>query len=83
MTQLQTPIAAEANFEETLLRELIAADLLSEESADRARRAHERTNNSMVDILARLGLCADRPGKKRKAGTKIVGTFVGIGRANS
>jgi general secretion pathway protein E len=60
MTQMESQIAAEASFEETLLRELIAEELLSEESADRARRAHARTNSSVVDVLVRLGLCAER-----------------------
>ena len=60
MTQLETQIAAETSFEETLLRELVAGDLLSEENADRARRAHARTNSSVVDVLVRLGLCAER-----------------------
>ncbi len=60
MTQLESRIAAETSFEETLLRELIAGDLLSEDGADRARRAHARTDNSIVDILVRLGLCAER-----------------------
>ncbi len=50
----------EANFEEKLLRELIDARLLTEESADRARRAHARATGSVVDVLVRLGLCAER-----------------------
>lgn len=47
-------------FEQSLLSALESAGALSEESAERARRAHARTRGSLVDILIRLGLCEEK-----------------------
>jgi general secretion pathway protein E len=52
--------AEDALFEERLLGYLLAADALSVESAERARRAHARAGSSVVDILIRLGLCEEK-----------------------
>jgi len=51
---------AGAAFEQSLLSSLESAGALSEESAERARRAHARTRGSLVDILIRLGLCEEK-----------------------
>ena len=47
-------------FERSLLRALRSADALSEESAERAARAHKRAGGGLVDILVRLGLCEEK-----------------------
>jgi general secretion pathway protein E len=47
-------------FEQSLLSSLESTGALSEESAERARRAHARTRGSLVDILIRLGLCEEK-----------------------
>jgi general secretion pathway protein E len=48
------------HFEKTLLAVLVADGLLDEEAAERAMRAYERTQGSLIDVLVRLGLCAER-----------------------
>jgi len=50
----------ERAFGERLLVALEAAGTLGRESAERARRAHERTKSSIVDILIRLALCEEK-----------------------
>jgi general secretion pathway protein E len=52
--------APERSFDERLLAALIDVSLLTAENANRALRAHERASGSMVDVLVRLGLCAER-----------------------
>ena len=47
-------------FAEALLTVLIADGMLDQEGAERAMRAHERTQGSVVDVLVRLGLCPER-----------------------
>ena len=47
-------------FEEVLLAHLLASGYVDAEGADRARRAYERAGGSIVDILIKLALCAER-----------------------
>jgi len=49
-----------SSFEDTLLEALKRRSSISEESAERARRAHARAGGSLVDILLRLGLCEEK-----------------------
>ena len=48
------------SFEARLIQKLSGMHLLTTESADRALRAQARANGSLVDVLVRLGLCAER-----------------------
>jgi len=52
--------APEPEFGGALLHELVATGQLSDDSAARALRANERMHGSIVDVLVRLGLCAER-----------------------
>lgn len=49
-----------AEFADALLVALIEAGSLTEEGANRARRAHGLASGSMVNVLVRLGLCGER-----------------------
>jgi general secretion pathway protein E len=70
------PFSEAASFEERLLQKLAHSGALSDESAERGRRAYSRAGGSLVDILVRLGLCEEKALAQAVAelsGCKLVG----------
>lgn len=59
-TALGTGGGSPKDFSERLLAALHDLNALSDDSTERARRAHARTGGSIVDILIRLGLCEEK-----------------------